>query len=84
MIVDPSKIRDHEVASASEISQRSTWINFLKDDVLPLLKEREINITICHSPIGFKNAKAWDNYINYLKKYGGSSGKRAPGAGGIN
>ena len=33
----------------------------------PLLEERENNITLCHSPIGFKNAKARDNYINYLK-----------------
>jgi len=47
-------------------SPTSTYINF-KDGVLPLLKDRENNITIYHSPIGFKNAKARDNYINYLK-----------------
>jgi len=45
----------------------STWINFLKDNVIPLLKESENNITVYHSPIGFKNAMARDNYINYLK-----------------
>jgi len=47
-------------------SPASVWVNFLKDDVLPLLKKRENNITIYHSPIVF-NAKARDNYINYLK-----------------
>jgi hypothetical protein len=31
------------------------------------LKERENNLTVYHSPIGFKNAKARDKYINYLK-----------------
>jgi len=48
-------------------SPTSTWINFLKDDVLPFLKERGNNITVYYSPIGFKNAKARDNYISYQK-----------------
>jgi hypothetical protein len=37
-------------------SPTSTWINFLKDDVLPLLREN--NMMVYHSPIGLKNAKA--------------------------
>jgi hypothetical protein len=50
-----------------ENSPTSTWINFLKDEVLPLLKERENNISVYHPPTGFKNAKARNNYINHLK-----------------
>jgi hypothetical protein len=36
--------------------------HFLKNEVLPLLKERGNNITVYHSPIGFRNAKARNNY----------------------
>jgi hypothetical protein len=50
-----------------ENSRASTWINFLKNEVPPLLKDRENNIMAYHSPIGFKNAKARNNYINHLK-----------------
>jgi hypothetical protein len=50
-----------------ENSPTSTWIDFLKDEVLPLLKERESNITVYHAPIGFKTAKARKKYVNHLK-----------------
>jgi len=48
-------------------SPTSSWINFLRDEVSPLLKEREHEITIYPSPVGFKNAKAKSNYIENLK-----------------
>jgi hypothetical protein len=48
-------------------SPTSTTINFLKDEVLSLLKGRKGNITVYHSPIGFQNAKAQTKYIDYLK-----------------
>jgi len=50
-----------------ENSPTPTWINFLKDEVVPLLKERENNAVVYHSPVGFKNANARVNYINHLK-----------------
>jgi hypothetical protein len=41
-----------------ENSPTSTWIDLLKDEVLPLLKERENNITVYHAPIGFENSSS--------------------------
>jgi len=42
--------------------------SFLRDEVSPLLKEREDETTIYHPPVGFKNAKTKTNYIGHLKK----------------
>jgi hypothetical protein len=49
-------------------SSTSSWIHFLRDEVSPLLEERENEIAIYRSPVGFKNAKAKTNYIDHLKK----------------
>jgi hypothetical protein len=51
-------------------SPTSSWIHFLKDEVLPLLKIGKTNryLSIYLSPVGFKNAKAKTNCIDNLKK----------------
>jgi len=48
-------------------SPTSSWIHFLRDEVSPLPKEMENEITIYPSPVGFRNAKAKTNYIDSLK-----------------
>ena len=68
---DPCPLQSVRARSPATIifkdSLTSAWINFPEDKVLPLLKERGNYITVYHSPIGFKNAKARNNYLNYLK-----------------
>jgi hypothetical protein len=48
-------------------SPTSSWIHFLRDEVSPL-EERENEITIYPSLVGFKNAKVKTNYIDHPKK----------------